>query len=105
MILQSITLHHFKNYESLQLDFSEGINAIIGSEPNDFSENCITVASFKKLPHMQNVIFIAGVIVSTLFFVGYWIYRKELKMYHKHQRKKKSNNEYRTNEEYINYPN
>lgn len=52
---------------------------------------------------METLIFTAGLLVSLLFFIGYRIYKKELSAKQKRDRQKKSNNEYRTNEEYISY--
>ena len=52
---------------------------------------------------METIIFAAGFLVSSLFLVGYSLFKKELSAQRKRDKKKKSNNEYRTNEEYISY--
>ncbi|MDZ7660146.1 hypothetical protein [Fodinibius sp.] len=53
---------------------------------------------------METLVFAAGLLVSLLFSVGYVLYKKELISQRERDRKKKSNNEYRTNEEFISYP-
>jgi hypothetical protein len=53
---------------------------------------------------METFIFAAGLFVSLLFLAGYWTYRNEISARRQHQNKKQSNNEYRTKEEYISYP-
>ena len=52
---------------------------------------------------METLIFAAGLFVGFLFLIGYWTYRKELAAQKQHETQKKSNNEYRTNEEFISY--
>lgn len=51
---------------------------------------------------METLISSAGVLVSSL--LGYGLYKKELSAQRQRAERKKSTNEYRTNEEYISYP-
>jgi hypothetical protein len=53
---------------------------------------------------MGTLIFSAGVLVSSLFVIGYSLYKKESSAQRQRAKRKKSTNEYRTNEEYISYP-
>ncbi|WP_165140301.1 hypothetical protein [Halalkalibaculum roseum] len=54
---------------------------------------------------METYIFIAGVLITTLFLIGIWMSHKErVKNLKERQDLKKNRNEYRTNEEFISFP-
>lgn len=53
---------------------------------------------------METLIFVAGLFISLLFFVGFFLYKRELSTHRASEKRKKANNEYRTNEEYISFP-